>query len=91
MVTARPTQLPNSSINGDGVHLKIRGQPSAPEQKAIIEANFGMQDREIVIPTRFALVGHVLQRYQIEPKKLEPKASARQIVLKNLEALKLAL
>lgn len=91
MVTVRPTQLPNSSINGDGVHLKIREQPSTPEQKGIIEADFGMQDRELVIPTRCALVGYVLQRYQIEPKKFEPKTSARQIVVKNLEALKLAL
>ncbi|MFJ2982360.1 MULTISPECIES: helix-turn-helix transcriptional regulator [unclassified Pseudomonas] len=58
------------------------------EQKAIIEVDFGMQGGELVIPTRCALVGYVLQRYQIDPKKLEPKASAQQIVVKNLEALK---
>lgn len=59
-----------------------------PEQKAIIEADFGMQNGELVIPTRCALVGYVLQRYQIDPKKLEPQTSARQIVVKNLEVLK---
>lgn len=58
------------------------------EQKAIIEVDFGMEHGELVIPTRCALVGYVLQRYQIDPKKLEPKASAQQIVVKNLEALK---
>ncbi|MDR9752954.1 WYL domain-containing protein [Pseudomonas sp. SZMC_28357] len=59
-----------------------------PEQKAIIEADFGMQDGTLVIPTRRALVKYVLQRFQIDPKKLDPKAAAQQIVVKNLEALK---
>lgn len=58
-----------------------------PDQKAIIEVDFDMDDSELVIPTRCALVGYVLQRYQIDPKKLEPKAPAQQIVAKSLEAL----
>ena len=59
-----------------------------PEQKAIIEADLGMHEGQLAIPTRCALVGYVLQRYQIDPKKLEPKASAQQIVVRNLEELK---
>jgi len=59
-----------------------------PQQKAIIEADFGMLDGTLVIPTRRALVKYVLQRFQIDPKKLDPKAAAQQIVVKNLEALK---
>lgn len=59
-----------------------------PAQRAIIEVDYGMEHGVLVIPTRCALVGYVLQRYQIDPKKLEPKASAQQIVVKNLEALK---
>ena len=59
-----------------------------PEQKAIIEADFGMEDGLLIIPTRRALVKYVLQRFQIDPKKLDPKAAAQQIVVKNLEELK---
>ncbi|MGJ7515470.1 WYL domain-containing protein [Pseudomonas baetica] len=59
-----------------------------PEQKAIIEADFGMLDGSLIIPTRRALVKYVLQRFQIDPKKLDPKAAAQQIVVKNLEELK---
>lgn len=59
-----------------------------PEQKAIIEADFGMENGVLVIPTRRALVKYVLQRFQIDPKKLDPKAAAQQIVVKNLDELK---
>lgn len=59
-----------------------------PEQKAIIEVDFGMREGVLVIPTRRALVKYVLQRFQIDPKKLDPKAAAQQIVVKNLDDLK---
>jgi predicted DNA-binding transcriptional regulator YafY len=59
-----------------------------PEQKAIIEADFGMVDGVLLIQTRRALVKYVLQRFQIDPKKLDPKASAQQIVVRNLDELK---
>lgn len=59
-----------------------------PEQKAIIEADFGMEEGVLMIPTRRALVKYVLQRFQIDPKKLDPKAAAQQIVVKNLDELK---
>ena len=59
-----------------------------PEQKAIIEADFGMEDGVLIIPTRRALVKYVLQRFQIDPKKLDPKAAAQQIVVSNLDELK---
>ena len=59
-----------------------------PEQKAIIEVDFGMRDGVLMIPTRRALVKYVLQRFQIDPKKLDPKAAAQQIVVKNLDDLK---
>jgi len=47
-----------------------------------------MLDGLLVIPTRRALVKYVLQRFQIDPKKLDPKAAAQQIVVKNLDELK---
>ena len=58
-----------------------------PAQKAIIETDFGMQDGKLVIPSRGAPVQYVLQRYQIDPKKIQAKAAAQQIVVSNLEGL----
>jgi len=58
-----------------------------PDQKAIIEIDFGMQDGQLLVPSRGALVQYVLQRYQIDPHKVQSKASAQQIVAANLEEL----
>ena len=58
-----------------------------PEQRAIIEADYGMRDGQLAIETRGALVQYVLQRYQIDPTKVHAKATAQQIVVANLEEL----
>jgi len=58
-----------------------------PEQQAIIETDYGMQDGRLVIDTRGALVQYVLQRYQIDPTKVHAKATAQQIVVVNLDEL----
>ncbi|QJI34082.1 MULTISPECIES: WYL domain-containing protein [unclassified Pseudomonas] len=63
-------------------------QRLSPTQRAIIETDFGMVDGQLVIPSRQALVKYVLQRYQIDPKNLDPKPEAQQIVVKNLQELK---
>jgi predicted DNA-binding transcriptional regulator YafY len=59
----------------------------SPEQKAIIEIDYGMQDGELRVASRGALVQYVLQRYQIDATKVQSKASAQQIVVANIEAL----
>lgn len=58
-----------------------------PEQRAIIEADYGMRDGQLVMKTRGALVQYVLQRYQIDPTKVHAKATAQQIVVTNLDEL----
>ncbi|MBK4999924.1 WYL domain-containing protein [Pseudomonas sp. S31] len=57
-------------------------------QKAIIEADYGMLNGRLEIPSRQALVKYLLQRYQIDPKNLDPKPEAQQVVIANLNALK---
>jgi predicted DNA-binding transcriptional regulator YafY len=57
-------------------------------QKAIIETDFGMVDGQLVVSSRRALVKYVLQRYQIDPKNIDPSPEAQQIVVKNLIELK---
>lgn len=58
-----------------------------PGQKAIIETDYGMQEGRLIVPSRGALVQYVLQRYQIDPHKIQSKASAQQIVAANLDDL----
>ena len=57
------------------------------EQKAIIEIDYGMQDGQLRVASRGALVQYVLQRYQLDATKVQSKASAQQIVVANIEAL----
>lgn len=59
-----------------------------PEQRAIIEQDYGMQAGCLEIPSRGALVQYVLQRYQIDPNKIQTKAAAQQIIAANLEDLR---
>ncbi|WP_430318210.1 helix-turn-helix transcriptional regulator [Pseudomonas nitroreducens] len=59
-----------------------------PEQRAIIEQDYGMQAGRLEIPSRGALVQYVLQRYQIDPNKIQTKAAAQQIIAANLEDLR---
>ncbi|MCG8910287.1 WYL domain-containing protein [Pseudomonas sp. DP-17] len=59
-----------------------------PDQRKIIEVDYGMQDGSLVIPSRGALVQYVLQRYQIDPNKVQAKAAAQQIVAANLDELR---
>lgn len=58
-----------------------------PEQRAILAADYGMQDDQLEIHTRGALVQYVLQRYQIDATKVHAKARAQQLVVANLEEL----
>ncbi|KQQ49857.1 transcriptional regulator [Pseudomonas sp. Leaf127] len=57
-------------------------------QQAIIETDFGMQEGQLIVPSRSALVKYVLQRYQIDHRNLDPHPEAQQIVVANLKELK---
>lgn len=59
-----------------------------PAQKQIIESDYGMQDGQLRVPSRGALVQYVLQRYQIDPTKLQTRATAQQLVVANLDQLR---
>jgi predicted DNA-binding transcriptional regulator YafY len=58
-----------------------------PEQRGIIEVDYGMLYGQLVVPSRGALVQYVLQRFQIDPNKVQAKAAAQQIVVANLDEL----
>jgi predicted DNA-binding transcriptional regulator YafY len=68
--------------------LIVADERLSPAQKAIIETDYGMVDGTLEIPSRQALVKYVLQRYQIDPNKHDPKPEAQQISIRNLKELK---
>ena len=71
------------------VEVRLMADPRlTPEQRQLIETDYGMQDGCLPIETRGALVQYVLQRYQIDPQRLQDKAEAQQLVVENLPALR---
>lgn len=58
-----------------------------PEQRSIIEVDYGMLYGQLIVPSRGALVQYVLQRFQIDANKVQSKPRAQQIVVANLDAL----
>lgn len=53
-------------------------------QRDIIAADYGMRDRQLSISTRASLVEYALQALNVDPRKIEAKPEAQQIVVKNL-------
>ncbi len=53
-------------------------------QSDIIAADYGMSNRELSISTRASLVEYALQALNVDPRKIEAKPEAQQIVVKNL-------
>jgi len=53
-------------------------------QSDIIAADYGMNKRELSISTRASLVEYALQALNVDPRKIEAKPEAQQIVVKNL-------
>lgn len=75
---------------GWGTEVSVIFEPDPrlkPQQRSIIEQDFGMQDGQLLIASRGALVQYVLQRYHIDPNKIQAKAAAQQIVVANLDEL----
>jgi predicted DNA-binding transcriptional regulator YafY len=71
-------------------HVQVLIEPDPrllPQQRAIIEADYGMRDGQLCVASRGALVQYVLQRYQIDPTRIQVKAAAQQITVANLEQL----
>lgn len=53
-------------------------------QRAIIAADYGMTNMELSISTRASLVEYALQALNVDPRKIEARPEAQQIVVKNL-------
>lgn len=72
------------------IHLKYRRDRSiqANGHCSFSIHNLDKWTSRVEIPSRQALVKYVLQRYQIDPKNLDPKPEAQQVVIANLNALK---
>jgi len=70
------------------VTVRIIADPRlAPEQREVIETDYGMQDGVLEIHTRARLVPYVLQRLHIEPGAPADQPAAQQIVVENRDEL----
>ncbi|WP_417552802.1 WYL domain-containing protein [Marinomonas fungiae] len=72
-------------------HVDIILQPDprlTPQQKAIIEHDYGMQSGQLVIATTGALVKYTLDDLQIKTKMLEANPQAQQLVCVNYADIK---
>ena len=66
------------------VTVRIVADPRlAPEQREVIETDYGMRDGVLEIPTRARLVPYVLRLLHIEPGAREDDPAAQQIVVEN--------
>ena len=57
------------------------------EQRKIIANDYGMKRGLLKVSTRAALVEYVLQALNLDPRKIEPKPEAQQIVISNLNEI----
>ena len=71
--------------------VKLRFQPDprfTPEQKAIIQQDYQMQNGELVISTKAALAQYLIQEMQVRTDSLAKTPQQQQLVLVNEEDLK---
>lgn len=69
------------------IHIQPDPRLSAAQRK-IIAHDYGMKRNRLRINCRAALVEYTLQALNIDPRKIEPKPEAQQIVISNLDAIK---
>ncbi|NQX88003.1 MAG: WYL domain-containing protein [Halioglobus sp.] len=89
-------EMMNASENGIAgdadwntfVDVRISADPRLdPQQREVVEVDYGMQDGVLVITTRSRLVPYVLQLLHIEPRSAAQDAIAQQIVVQNHDEL----
>lgn len=70
------------------VNIRIIPDPRlSKEQKQIIARDYGMTRNCLMIKARGATAKYMLQALNIDPKKIEVKPEAQQIVVENLESI----
>ncbi len=87
---SRSVQLPSAADAAwnDIVELEIGPHPElSPNQKRVIELDYGMQNGRVIIPVRRALLYYALKRLGLDTKTSVRKPQDQQIVLINQEAV----
>ncbi|WP_340677806.1 WYL domain-containing protein [Paraglaciecola sp.] len=82
--TAKQDQGWNTTVS----IILIADQRLSPQQKAVIEQDYQMQNGQLVIETRAALTQYLLQALQLNTKMIEPDPCAQQIILSNPNDIK---
>lgn len=59
-----------------------------PEQLAVLEHDYDMQNGQLRLQTRACMVNYLLQSLNIDPRKIEVEPEAQQLVIANLKDIK---
>lgn len=59
-----------------------------PEQRQVIEQDYGMIEGQLLLSSKACLVNYLLQSLNLDPRKLEADAKAQQLVIVNLSDIK---
>jgi len=84
----------NNGKDGDSwwnskVNIVVKADPRLTDyQRAIVEHDYHMQDGQLVIPSRGALVMYVLKQLNIDVDQTDDSPTAQQIVVANVAEIK---
>ncbi len=87
--TATTYKVQDDKAWNSQVEIILQPDPRlTPQQKSIIEHDYGMQDGQLVVVTKGALVKYTLDDLQIKTKMLEVNPEAQQLVCVNYVDIK---
>jgi len=79
----------HDSLWNEAITLALRANPALSEaQQRLIEMEFGIEQKTLLVPTRACLVHYALQRYQINLDQVARPAKTQMLVVDNLDDLK---
>lgn len=82
----RLTPLPEDTHWHTQLTLRIQPDPRlSPEQQAVLEHDYGMEDGELKLQVRAALAHYLLQEMQVSTKMLDGNPAAQQLILANYQ------
>jgi len=71
------------------IHIIIKPDSRLnPLQQKVISTDYGMQDNQLIIPVRGAMVNYLLQFLRINTEVIQADPKAQQVVIENLDEVK---
>ena len=89
MMDESPNPIAEDTDWNSQITVLIKPDPRLnPEQRAIVEGDYGMAEGQLSIETRGPLIQYMMQLLQIDPHILQGMPGAQQIIVDNLEDIR---